>query len=574
MIAAPEPQIDTAPDPAATAGAAGACATGPSPRRRKADLIRGEQPPPTIPVNPDGIAADLKALPQWVCWRWERRDGQWTKVPINPKSGDRAKSNDPATWGTFGEALALQQRHPDRYAGVGFMFAEGDPYAGVDLDDCVNPDTGAMDAWGSELLGDLGGYVEMSPTRTGAKAIVRGAKPGKDCRAQYAGGEVEMYDRVRFFALTGHTLPGSADPNPERQAALEALYHRIFGGKKAARRQAAKPVESDRGSGDCPLPLGEDELARWRCLRPEKQVRIKALWGGDTSGHGGDDSRADDALCFYLLVLTNGDQPRAGQLFGESALGKRAKWTDRADYRDRTFASAFDIFEPWQTDPATHPRKNTKRGQAKSNDPPAGAGVSGQLGDVDPRTGVIAKWLAEAYQPSHRDGARVYSAALGRLVSRSEVVPPSEVIDRLSKVGAGVDSKNRVDPDLLPKAFRDWLPVAWGDVLRGLQVEGGTGEIVEPAEKEFRARLAAVFNTVVSLGYSYKQGAEERHEICREPIIARRSPRSSTTRRTRSSSTWEAGLACSRWVRLRAFNRAKAPSCRGRFRQCSAPSPP
>jgi hypothetical protein len=506
-------EINDSPDRAATADATGTRASGPSPRRRKADLIRGEQPPPTLPVNPDGIPAELKALPQWVCWLRKRRDGKWTKIPINPRTGANAKPDDPATWGTFGEALALYQRHPDRYAGVGFVFAEGDPYTGVDLDDCVDPGTGAVDAWGRELLDDLGGYVELSPTRTGAKAIVRGAKPGKDCRKQLPGREIEMYDRLRFFALTGHTLPGSADPIPERQAALEALYHRVFGSKKAARRQAAKPADSGRGSGDCPLPLTEGETARWKCLRPEKQARVKALWHGDTSAYGGDDSRADDGLCFYLLVLTNGDRPRAEQLFGESALGKRAKWTDREDYRDRTFASAFDIFEPWDGDPATGERKSRP---ARAGKPPEGGAPAGEQ---DPRARVIAEWLRETFAPAYREGARLYSVTLRRLVSRSEVVPTSEVIDRLAKVGAGIDHKNRVDPDLLPKAFRDWLPVAWGDMLARLQPEGATGEIVEPAEQEFRARLSAVFNTVIALGYSYKEGREERHEVRREPII-------------------------------------------------------
>jgi hypothetical protein len=104
------------------------------------------------------------------------------------------------------------------------------------------------------------------------------------------------------------------------------------------------------------LPLSSDELSRWKCLRPEKTDRIKALWGGDTSAYDSDDSRADAALCSFLLILTNGDRARAESVFSQSALGQRGKWKDRQDYRDRTFTKALDGFEPWQdAEPAPEP---------------------------------------------------------------------------------------------------------------------------------------------------------------------------------------------------------------------------
>ena len=60
--------------------------------------------------------------------------------------------------------------------------------------------------------------------------------------------------------------------------------------------------------------MSEDELARWRCLSAETQARVLPLWGGDLSAYGDDHSRADLALCTFLLILTNGDSPRAEQL--------------------------------------------------------------------------------------------------------------------------------------------------------------------------------------------------------------------------------------------------------------------
>lgn len=78
---------------------------------------------PALPNAADligAIPAELKALPQWVCWRLEERDGNQTKVPYNAKSGRRARSNDPATWTEFGTAMDAYRRSV--YSGVGFMF--------------------------------------------------------------------------------------------------------------------------------------------------------------------------------------------------------------------------------------------------------------------------------------------------------------------------------------------------------------------------------------------------------------------------------------------------------------------
>ena len=53
-------------------------------------------------VTVEAIPAELRALDQWVVWRYAIRDGKKTKPPYNaryPKRG--AKSDDPTTWSTF-----------------------------------------------------------------------------------------------------------------------------------------------------------------------------------------------------------------------------------------------------------------------------------------------------------------------------------------------------------------------------------------------------------------------------------------------------------------------------------------
>ena len=56
-----------------------------------------------------GAESNVKDPEQWVCWRSEvrGRDGKKTKVPYSPRSGLRARSDDPDTWATLAEYASL-----------------------------------------------------------------------------------------------------------------------------------------------------------------------------------------------------------------------------------------------------------------------------------------------------------------------------------------------------------------------------------------------------------------------------------------------------------------------------------
>src|SRR5262245_59200231 len=99
--------------------------------------------PPRMNVQPFEIPESLRAVAQWVCWRWTWEDdkGKWDKPPLNPRTGGNAMANEPSTWGTFQEAIARYSR-VDSISGVGFECVEGGDIVGVDLDNCRDPDTG------------------------------------------------------------------------------------------------------------------------------------------------------------------------------------------------------------------------------------------------------------------------------------------------------------------------------------------------------------------------------------------------------------------------------------------------
>lgn len=107
------------------------------------------------------IPAELQAWPQWVCWRAEQRGGKPTKLPVDPRSGELASSTDPSTWSSFDDAVAAVARLA--CDGVGFVFSETDPFAGIDLDDCFDQEDELGDV-ARQIVEEFATYTEVSPS--------------------------------------------------------------------------------------------------------------------------------------------------------------------------------------------------------------------------------------------------------------------------------------------------------------------------------------------------------------------------------------------------------------------------
>lgn len=147
------------------------------------------------------IPAELRERRQWVVWRREERGGKSTKVPYVATAPTRkASSTDSATWSTFDEAVACGDMD-----GIGFVFAQNDPYTGVDLDDCFIGEE--LHPAAAAIVDKLDSYTELSPSGTGIHIIVR-AELGRGRRTSKTpwGAEFETYDRGRYFCMTGRVL--------------------------------------------------------------------------------------------------------------------------------------------------------------------------------------------------------------------------------------------------------------------------------------------------------------------------------------------------------------------------------
>jgi putative DNA primase/helicase len=146
----------------------------------------------------ENIPEEMRQRPQWLVWKLEERDDKLTKVPYIAGGVGKASSTDSLTWRSFEEAV--QALETGRYNGIGFVFSSGDPFAGVDLDNCRDPETGELEEWAAKIVEAFGSYAEASQSGTGVHIIVKGKAPNK------RRDKVEAYSSERYFAMTGRVL--------------------------------------------------------------------------------------------------------------------------------------------------------------------------------------------------------------------------------------------------------------------------------------------------------------------------------------------------------------------------------
>jgi hypothetical protein len=187
--------------------------------------------------NHNSVPDELKRDPHWMCWVYEKG----TKVPklASTTSVQWGSSTNTSRHRSFEEGLEAYKT--GRYEGIARAIMHEEPYVGIDLDDCVDPETGEIAAWAQEIIDGLDSYAEISPTGTGVKMWIRAeleqSHETKDGKA------VEIYPNGRFFTVTGTALNGSEVK--DRQLELDALIAREWGRKQKGPRIKPEQASSE-----------------------------------------------------------------------------------------------------------------------------------------------------------------------------------------------------------------------------------------------------------------------------------------------------------------------------------------
>jgi predicted P-loop ATPase len=168
-----------------------------------------------------GVPADLRHVSRWLLWTI---DGNDQKVPRSAFRPDRdCDANKAKNWASFDEVVRVISTRPQLRLGFALGGREsGATIAGVDLDHCRNPLTGEIESWAREIITLLNSYTEVSPSRTGVKIFVSGDLPEDSIQGKVF--KLEIYDRKRYFAVTGHHLPGTPTTVQLRREQLQQLF--------------------------------------------------------------------------------------------------------------------------------------------------------------------------------------------------------------------------------------------------------------------------------------------------------------------------------------------------------------
>lgn len=310
----------------------------------------------------EAVPQELRERRQWVVWRLEprkaRKDGtagKPQKVPYTPGTGRKADATDPDTWRSFEDALATLATGlaNGQWQGIGYVLSAGDPFVGVDLDQCRH-ETGEWSRPARVWMTRLNSYSEVSPSGTGIRIFVRGTLPEPGRRDATRG--VELYAAEHFLTVTGQHIPGAPESIEQREAEVNALFTEVFGatprssyagrtGQTGARRSKGRgaTVRSRSVSAE-PLSREDEDLIEMARAAANGH-KFSQLWAGawESLGVYGSQSEADQAFCTMLAFWTDRDAERMDRLFRHSGLS-REKWDTgkRLTYGDRTINKAIE----------------------------------------------------------------------------------------------------------------------------------------------------------------------------------------------------------------------------------------
>jgi len=290
-----------------------------------------------------GLPKKFTDCPQWILWKAFWNGTKWDKIPVNIQ-GIKISGKDPANWLTFERCRELAVFHG---LSMGFQFSVTTNIVGMDLDDCVNPETGEIAPWAQAYIDYFGSYAEISPSGTGLHILMIALCDHTGINA----GQIELYSKERFFTVTGKAVHDVdlADCTSKYQAVVNQY---------AAH---AKP-DTDTELTDGPIPesnpILDDNVLIKKMLDSKGSANtrltgvgctIKDLWTANvailsqTYPHASkpfDHSSADAALMSHLAFYTGKHGTRMERLFSLSQLGQRDKWTSRKAYRHTTIINS------------------------------------------------------------------------------------------------------------------------------------------------------------------------------------------------------------------------------------------
>lgn len=265
-------------------------------------------------LNPALIPQKLKTRNQWVAWKSQEivKGQKPTKIPMNP-TGGYAKSDDPKTWGTF-EAAINCLNNGKKLSGIGFVMNYNDPFTGIDIDHCRNPETGLIQPWAMEIIKSINSYTEITPSETGVRIFAEGKLPVNGRK----NGNIEAYFSHHYMTVTGNHLEGTPTTIEKCQVEIDSFYQKYFAKDEPHEKGTPKPNQT---------PSIDDQELIEKIRQSKQGDKFQKLLNGDFSDYTSW-SEGDFALCAMLAFWTANNPTQIDSIFRQSGL-IRDKWDEK-----------------------------------------------------------------------------------------------------------------------------------------------------------------------------------------------------------------------------------------------------
>ncbi len=261
------------------------------------------------------IPGKLKTTCSFCVWKFEKRNGQKTKMPFNPATGERARINDLRTFSDFKNTLVTYAM--GGYDGIGI--AVGNGIGAFDIDHCIREDGTLNDTADTVLSIFPTAYVEKSPSGKGLRGFFCVPEDYVYDKTVYyinnrsKGLEVYMPGATnRFVTVTGDVYRTGEIPNDE--TAMTTLLDTLM--------KRNKQVQQTHFQHHSYL---DDEAVIAHANEASNSEKFKKLFAGDWEDLYGSQSDADMALLSILAFWCGCDEEQMDRIFRTSGL-MRDKW--------------------------------------------------------------------------------------------------------------------------------------------------------------------------------------------------------------------------------------------------------
>lgn len=429
------------------------------------------------------IPNELKIVKNWCCFRLEKDKikNKMNKIPYNPITNQKAKSNDKTTWCDFNECLLAYEN--GNFDGLGFFFAP--PFFGVDIDkidsDIYNYQKGKTENnIVYEFVHMLQSYAEYSVSGKGIHIICKGFLPNGRRRKN----NVEMYSEGRFFAMTGNSFE-EYDEVKNCSEEIKFLHSKYLGVQEEKSQAFKNENAMDLSTHEILVSVGKSAQAD----------KFKKLYLGDWSDDYPSQSEADMAFCSMLAFWCACDFAKMDEIFRMSKL-YRDKWDEHRGeytYGEKTLQYAIqnctELFQPANEDEYQYIIENLEDKTVHSFD------------DTGNAQRFLAKWGRRVKYIYHNESWYYWNDEIWTEKEKGKIRELADsVVNGMSRELAFIYGDENLSQEEMAKAFRKHLKASRSSKGKDNMLKESKHLLAEDIENfDKRTDLFNVKNGIISL---------------------------------------------------------------------------